>query len=702
MAAPKDAPEEAFRLRKFQGTNTEIDSTFLGGSLVSLSENWIPTQSYRLGKRPGTTLMQQVGYNVANISDLLLARSASASYLYAYCQRDDPDIDFIAVSVNEQAFATDPPGVNFSTFGAIGRMVAFRDRIYCGNGVDPIKSWKLGAPSAETLTFGALATLDASSGPVVAVDNPANHAGESMKSGGYQYCWAVFDNLTGLYVSRSAAQSIAIGAGANNTGQTLSVTTPTTALGPNQVYRFFIAYRGFPIEYATAQGATAPAGTHTFITIEVTEMRCPTYGIARTGNMFVVWRNRVVFSGMASDPTSVFATDTILPGLEQQIFNQGTIFPVNAKVPLPADCTGVGIAGVTTNMDASSPLLFFTLSRTFICQGDPFSTVEEATLVEVSSRVGCIGHDSIVNTPVGTLFVGLDSVYLIPPGGGYPQDVGWPISDQIRQIPPGLRSRIVATFHKQFYKLAIPQSGSATNSAQWWLDLRQGVGDTPSWWGPHNGAVSAFATDPSNPIEIDRGYAAIATTAIVIRTHQVGNYSDYVPGSATAAPIISRLRSGRFDADQPFIVKVFTRIRLIAQTMARSAIMVTMQTDGGVSWQIPDILLGEDMDDPGQFVHLIPTDPPPPPPNQSFNTARFGTVSPAEVQTIVPYTRPRGLSAVVMLTHAPRPEDANPLGLVPNVELRDFELLYMLSERKVRYVGFTVGGRAQRPERISK
>jgi hypothetical protein len=692
MAAPQDSPEQAVRLRKFAGTNTDIDSTFLGPSLVSLSENWIPTQSYRLGKRPGTSLVQRLWNGVTAITDLVLARDATHSYLYAYCQRASaPDI--IAVLVDEQPVSFDPPNIVMTTQGALGRLVLFRDRVYCGNGVDPLVSWVVGGASTTVQRYAAMGATTTTGSQVIAIDNPAGAATDAMPTGSYAYAWGVIDTTSGLYVSRSASAQLAIGTGANSTGQRLSTTAPTAALPAGQAYRFFIAVRNYPIEYATAQGANYAAGeARTYSSIDVSDLRCPiSSGVMRTGNVLLVWRNRIVFAGPQA-PERVYATDTILPGLEQQTYNQGTFFPVNAVVPLPDACTGLGLAGVTTDRDPNAPLVFFTLTRTFICQGDPFSTIEQASLVEVSSRIGCIGHGSIVNTPAGTIFCGLDSVYLVPPGGGYPQDVGWPIANQIRTIPPGLRDRIVATFHKQFYKLAIPQSGQATNTDQWWLDVRQGIGDTPSWWGPQRGySASAFTTDIESAQEIDRGYAAYANSDIVVRTHQTTSYSDFTAADPVA-PIVSRLRSGRFDADQPFVVKIFTRLRLIAQTFAKSAIQVTFTTDAGVSWQIDPIILGEGMEDPGQFVHLVPTAPPPPTPNRCWNTAHFGSMSPVEVQTITPYTRPRGLSAIVTLTHGPRPEDTPPTSAVANVELRDFELLFLLSERKVRFVG----------ERISK
>jgi hypothetical protein len=707
MAAPQQSPEQAFRLRKFQGTNTDIDSTFLGPSLVNQSENWIPAQSYRLGKRPGTLFFMKLGNGILSITDMLVVYAPTGDQmLYLYCRRAS-DAAVFSVRNEENAITQ---VTTFASATAWGRLLRFQDRVYALNGVDPIKSWKSLSPLAgdiqtyakiDPVVVGA-PPLNAPPAATATADSVA--AGDTpLPDGTYAYTWARYNKTAtpvGFYTHRYDAGSLVVPA------QSKAV-FPVPAAGPaGTVWRLFVAYRGFPVEYATMQaddpaGQTPPLTSVTLTTVDVTDVRCPTVGITRTGNMGVIWRNRVVFSGDPTDRYAVYATDTILPGLEQQTFNQGTFFPVNAKVRLPDICTGVGIAGVTTDQDAQAPLLFFTQTRTFLCMGDPFSTVEEAALVEISSRIGCVGHDSIVNTPVGTIFVGVDSVYIIPPGGGYPQDIGWPIADQIRAIPPGLRATVVGQFHKQFYKLAIPPRGGGLNSVQWWLDLRQGVGDIPSWWGPHTGTqVVAVAADLNNLNEIDRGYAAHSADLLVY-THQATRFADYTP---TLTPpglvgIKSVLRSGRFDADQPFSAKVFTRLRLIAQTNAHSFIHVTMKTDDGVPWTIEPIELGLNMQAPGEFVHLTAL-PPPIPDKNAFNhgrkdslnftrgKAQFGSTAPVEIQTITPAVRPRGLSVVVTLTH--QPEKGNE-DFAARVELRDFELLYIPSERKVRYVGESTG-----------
>jgi len=699
MAAPQDAPEQAFRLRKFQGTNTQFESTFLGPSFLARSENWYPTVSYRLGKRPGTTLVQQLA---GSTTDLLAASGPNdAPWLFAFVvprtAGGEPDTTAPATVVASQAEgAFGSPIASFPTSQAWGRMVQFRDRIYAGNGVDPLHTWKIG--DTTSIQFQGITDL----GPPPVATPTTVTSGPTIPSGTYSYAWAHLDTTTGsptkgLYTGRTRTPDPTTNQGLVTIQDSQTCTFP--APGGTGPFRLFVSPRNYPIEYATMQADNiAAGGSVTLDTIDVTDTRVPMAGglnVFRTGNMFLIWNNRVVFAGFNQDIYSVFATDVILPGLEQDAFNMGTLFPDFAKVPLPQPVTGIGVAGVTAEFDATAPLLFFTASKTFLVQGDPFDPAGAAVMVELSSRIGCIGHETIVNVPQGTIFCAMDSVYLIPPGGGYPTDIGWPIADQIRKVPVDARGRACATFHKQFYKLAIPSGpGDTTMSHQWWLDLRQGLTTTPSWWGPMTGVIpTALSSDPDSPFEVDRGYCAAdsadGTASDILRTHQLSMFTDYNSATPTLPnPIRSRLTSGRFDADQPFLVKIMTRLRLIAQAFGMTNVHVRMETDGGATWQVDDILIGQDMEAAGEFQHQTPNPSGTCPPNKAFNTAKFGAIYPVEVQTITPYTRPRGLSVIVSLDHRPV-ISYNSAGqpIVPNfdIQLRDFELLYILSGRKVRY-----------------
>jgi hypothetical protein len=477
MAAPQDAPEQGFRLRKFQGTQTEWDSTFIGPSFLVASENWIPTQSYRLGKRPGSTLVQSLPLAVTN----LLAAHDPNGVLYLYAFVTTASAATIYEMIEEGAPTTAPaaPNATFPTGGNTrGRLIQFRNRIYAGNGKDPLVSWVLGAPPANTLSFGPIVSY----GPAPQATAIAATGLGIVPSGTYTYAWAVFDTVKGIYYNRTdvtdangnSLPTAQVTVGQNQALSFPVPTFPVTASGAppaaSQVLRLFVSPRNFPVEYATMQADHVTTGPVVLSTITSSATVVPMSAganVFRTGSMLLIWENRVVFAGSTRTdldpqaPFCVYATDVILPGFEQNAFNQGTLFPDFAKVVLPAKVTGLGVAGITSEYNPTAPLLFFTQSKTFIVAGDPFDPAGEAEMMEVSSRVGCIAHDSIVATPVGTIWCGLDSIYLMPPGGGFPQDIGWPIANMIRQIPDNLRPAIVATFNKQFYKIAIPGTGGA-------------------------------------------------------------------------------------------------------------------------------------------------------------------------------------------------------------------------------------------------
>jgi len=95
-------------------------------------------------------------------------------------------------------------------------------------------------------------------------------------------------------------------------------------------------------------------------------------------------------------------------------------------------------------------------------------------------------------------------------------------------------------------------------------------------------------------------------------------------------------------------------------------------TDGGSTWPIDAI----DVSGPEGAKWYGTTD--------TANRARWSQshwlhLGPLEVQTITPAERPRGLSVEILLTHA----DARP----SDVQLRDFEVLFIPTGRKVRYLG---------------
>jgi hypothetical protein len=689
MASPHEAPERIVTTRRFLGVNTQYDSVFLGGQFLRRAQNFFPATSFRLSKRYGTLADKQVGQNCINITDLLHVTDKGTYYLFAYCHRRHVlGNDFFAVWIND-AGPFFPSGCTFGSELKDGHFIRFGSFVYCGNGVDPIKQIKLERTGITQVVD--LIPLPPLSVPDDAVGSHPLGGGaivSTLVPGEYQWCVATYNTSDMFYKSRGAAHKITV-----NAGEYLSFKAPTTVLAAPLKYRIFVSPVNDPIEFASQQGGDLDAGD----TIDVTEVDVNphfvplTTNVKRSGSFFTLFLNRLVFGGEDVDQYAAFATGTLLPGTEAEDFNSGLFFPSFARIPMPEEVTAVGVAGITSGFDPQSPLIVQTATRTTLYTGgDPFDPNGSAARVELSARVGNPAPDTGITTPYGYFFLSIDSVYMIPPGGGYPQDVGWPIGNLIRTIPTSRRSDACAIFHKGFLKLAFSGPGSGANDQQWWLDLRQGLTTPPSWWGPMTGfSVSAFTSCVDHPMEYDRGWCAIAQTDRIGLMHQQNQLTDITrksDGTVTVMHITAVLRTATFDDDDSFLMKVFTRIRALVLGKNHDLINIQVITDTGKRWVLEDMeIFGPEgshwnhrvPQGLAQWNHLVPQG------KAQWSHATILT----EAQTIAKLTRPRGLSCEVVATH-PSPASLKPDVITyPNIEIRDVQILYLPVDRKVRTLG---------------
>jgi hypothetical protein len=318
----------------------------------------------------------------------------------------------------------------------------------------------------------------------------------------------------------------------------------------------------------------------------------------------------------------------------------------------------MGLASTGSDAGPQVPIVVCTLSETYLYYGDILDD-PNASWQEVSKTIGCTSADTFIETPMGTIFLGLESVYLIPPGGGTPQDIGWPIRPAITAIPSAQRRFCTALYHKGFYKLAIVPAGQATPIQQWWLDLRQGVSQVPSWWGPNTRvAVSAWCTADQDPDEVDRGFMAVEGTGVIEMIHQPNTYTE----NAGASTLISILTTGDLDDGRPFDRKLFTRVRVTAFPGDATSLQTQLSVDG----LIPTIMDAMTLSAPGGAVWNV----------DQWNIAQWAQAGATEGESVCPSERPRGRAASVQLIHSQSVA----------LSLRDFELRYLLVPRAVRLV----------------
>lgn len=679
---PSNAEKEIV-LRRFDGVNLLVDQAHLGPTYLRAAANWIPGETYRLTKTPGN-----LPYGGGNIGGVVIVKKmirvylSGSRYLYAVVDAQTGG-DQLWFSTNDgpwtQVQLSGGGNATFATSGGTYDIEEMNGVLYAGNGVDAIYSIPIGSTATALSTITAF--TDGSAAATTAAD-----PGAQILTGTYAYAWAIFDHTAQRWLERGQTRNVTVSVVGD---VAINVPTPTgfTSNGGTLSSQFrahlFVAPINLPVEFGHDQSpeGKSAAGTVTLRVLTADGPPLPLRGAARTGRIFRGHRGRLWLAGDQANKDAVWATERVVPGLEQAIFNAGVFFPFNARTPrIHEDVTAIGLAA-TGRDDPESPMIICGLTSTWLFYGDILDD-PGAYFIQVSRTVGCVEPETMVETPWGTFFVGVESVYMIPPGGGPPLDVGWPIRPAISTIPPNQRSKCRAIYHKGFYKLTIVQPGQSRATQQWWLDIRQGVARVPSWWGPSpRAAVSAWCVGHQDNAEPDRGFAAYDVD-VTTGTGAIWDVSawdaavwDTTGGSGTiellhqpnvfaeiggGSKIISTLQSGDLDDGQPFDRKTFTRTRLTVFPGASTSVSVSVATDGTTAgvWDAMSI--------PGPAGAIWDS--------SQWDVAQWGQDSISEGESVAPTSRPRGRTGSVQFVHS----EAKALSI------RDFELRYLPVSRKVR------------------
>jgi hypothetical protein len=140
------------------------------------------------------------------------------------------------------------------------------------------------------------------------------------------------------------------------------------------------------------------------------------------------------------------------------------------------------------------------------------ATTGNYTIYPLATNIGCNAPRTMVWTPKGTMYLGIDKqVYLLPFKTSTPIPVGQKITsliylagvDGIEDTPSGQIATACAVYHGGFYKLSITPEGGSTNTRQWWADIDRSSIDENGlagpWYGPMEGeTISCFATQTGN------------------------------------------------------------------------------------------------------------------------------------------------------------------------------------------------------------
>jgi hypothetical protein len=565
--------EQPLSVRRFTGTIVAIDPAFLPPGMLTQCDNWVPDPTYVLTKRRGSLMWQTLPG--AGRCDPLVYTMGSDGHRYLYAVAGDR----LYLSIDDGTFAVVPNGT-FATPSPRYGAAAIGDTLYVGNDSDPLKQVPLGAAAIDLVQLG----LADDTGQVVAWVDDVN---SNLVAGTYSYRWATYNTTTKRWTKLAPVRTTTTGA---TSRQRLMFTGPTGGLATNERWHLFVAGVDQEIEGAHDQvtdGFAVSTGAAQWAmwdqpTIDTTAVPIPST-VARHGSHLVAHRGALWGAGgVGVAAQRVWSTSVLIPGLEQNTFDQGVFFPAMALSPDLGDpVTGLTVVPQSSgSMQPTAPLAMFTLVTTWLFSGDLVGD-PGASFMQISGEVGCISDRTIVATPLGVVFCGKRSVYLLTPAAAEPRDVGWPIESAVRAMPAAVWSRAWAVYHRGFYKLALVPPGATEPTQQWWLDIRRGLGDPPSWWGPHTmPPYSAGVRAATHPSEDDREWAVQGNPAQVLLIDQADRYiEDGVP----PVPIVSRMTTGYLDGGAPLTPKLAKRARIIARADGPTALALTVAGDEALS-----------------------------------------------------------------------------------------------------------------------
>ena len=168
------------------------------------------------------------------------------------------------------------------------------------------------------------------------------------------------------------------------------------------------------------------------------------------------------------------------------------------------------------------------------------STTGNYTIYPLATNIGCNAPRTMVWTPKGTMYLGIDrQVYLLPFNSSTPIPIGDKIRSNIQGVegiesmPAGQLADACATYHEGYYKLSIAQSGQTINKVQFWLDVPRLSTDEKGmvgpWYGPMTGqSISVFANQDGNGDvgELMAGEDDPTIGSFVYQVGRIGVYAD--------------------------------------------------------------------------------------------------------------------------------------------------------------------------------
>lgn len=168
------------------------------------------------------------------------------------------------------------------------------------------------------------------------------------------------------------------------------------------------------------------------------------------------------------------------------------------------------LSATKAGSEASTMVAVWKRDRLYLITGEPLETNDvgdvlgDMDIIRVNVAAGCAGHRTVVTTPYGTFWAGVDDVWCMP-HGGQPMRVGTKIRPALAATPTTLTHLWHAVYDANHYKLAVFSDGQGPSDEsacgeQWWLDLRSweanpSGADECVWMGPQR-YVPSWSVSP--------------------------------------------------------------------------------------------------------------------------------------------------------------------------------------------------------------
>lgn len=235
---------------------------------------------------------------------------------------------------------------------------------------------------------------------------------------------------------------------------------------------------------------------------------------------FIATYQESIVLGGGSKGSESYSTFYFSNALDPYNFAQGgtgTLLDFITVDPNGEPINNISLYTFSTGTDSpTSQLLITKPTSSWALSNLPVDFVDRTIMTNLSKRIGQAG-DTIVVSPVGTIWASKENVYIVNPNGE-----PTPIGDSIESI---LRSsnldNAVACYHDNHYKLCFRTAlGSGPNDTQLWLDIRKMKASkgVPFWFGPHIGRNISYTWPEFKNDDIDKRYVVDQSAKTIYRT----------------------------------------------------------------------------------------------------------------------------------------------------------------------------------------